>query len=97
MQTIFLKEEECYCQLDKFYANVAKHLGYDVPYGDEKHTFDCRKICITPSAYQKIKEIFRRECTSLLFYAKMSLHCETQCGGNCLCVSGNKKYLLIMA
>ena len=56
MQTIFLKEEECYCQLDKFYANVAKHLGYDVPYGDEKHTFDCRKICITPSAYQKIKE-----------------------------------------
>lgn len=42
-------------------------------------------------------EIFRRECTSLLFYAKMSLHCETQCGENCLCVSGNKKNLLIMA
>lgn len=34
MQTIFLKEEECYCPLDKFYANVAKHLGYDVPYDD---------------------------------------------------------------
>ena len=27
----------------------------------------------------------------------MSLHCETQCGENCLCVSGNKKNLLIMA
>ena len=60
MQTIFLKEEECYCPLDKFYANVAKHLGYDVPYDDEKHTFDCRKICITPSAYQKIKEFYKQ-------------------------------------
>lgn len=30
MQTIFLKEEECYCPLDKFYANVAKYLGYDI-------------------------------------------------------------------
>lgn len=60
MQTIFLKEEECYCPLDKFYANVAKHLGYDVPYDDEKHKFDCRKICITPSVYQKIKEYYKQ-------------------------------------
>lgn len=60
MQTIFLKEEECYCPLDKFYANVAKNLGYDIPYDDEKHTFDCRKICITPSVYQKIKECYKQ-------------------------------------
>lgn len=34
MQTIFLKEEECYCPLDKFYANVAKYLGYELKKGD---------------------------------------------------------------
>ena len=56
MQTIFLKEEECYCPLDKFYANVAKYLGYDIPYDDEKHTFDCRKICITPSVQQMFND-----------------------------------------
>lgn len=44
----------------EFYANVAKHLGYDVPYDDEKHKFDCRKICITPSVYQKIKECYKQ-------------------------------------
>lgn len=76
MQTIFLKEEECYCQLDKFYANVAKHLGYDAPYGDEKHTFDCRKICITPSAYQKIKEFYKQRFNdSELTVAMLFLAC----------------------
>ena len=55
------------------------------------------RILAKRAIFLKSLEIFRRECTSLLFYAKMSLHCETQCGENCLCVSGNKKNLLIMA
>lgn len=76
MQTIFLKEEECYCPLDKFYANVAKHLGYDVPYDDEKHKFDCRKICITPSVYQKIKECYKQRFNdSELTVAMLFLAC----------------------
>lgn len=61
MQPIFLTEEECYCPLDQFYTNVAKHLGYDIPYDDKKHKFDCRKICITPSVFSKIKEWHIRE------------------------------------
>ena len=60
IQPVFLTEKECYCELDQFYANVSKHLGYDIPPDDEKHTFDCRKICITPSVYQKIKEYYKQ-------------------------------------
>ena len=44
MQTIFLKEEECYCPLDKFYANVLQNVkkmaigqidGYELKKGSQ--------------------------------------------------------------
>lgn len=58
---ILLTEEECYCELDEFYARVAQHLGYDISYNDEKHKFDCRKIRITPSVFSKIKQYYMKE------------------------------------
>lgn len=76
MQPVFLTEEECYCELDQFYANVSKHLGYDIPYDDEKHKFDCRKICITRSAYQKIKDYYKQNFNdSELTVAMLFLAC----------------------
>ena len=59
--SIFLSEQECYCEIDQFYTNVAKHLGYDIPYDDDIHKFNCTKICITPSIFSKIKEYYMRE------------------------------------
>lgn len=60
--TVYLTEKECYCELDEFYTNVAKHLGYDdIPPEDDVHKFDCIKICITPSIFSKIKECYMKE------------------------------------
>lgn len=62
MQPIFLTEEECYCELDQFYANVAKHLGYDnISPENDTYKFNCTKICITPSIFEKIKECYMRK------------------------------------
>ena len=54
-------------------------------------------IKVAEAVSKKFRNFLGESVHLSFFYAKMSLHCETQCGGNCLCVSGNKKYLLIMA
>ncbi len=52
-----LRAEDCYCDLDAFYGNVAKVLGISVT---GKTRFDCRKICVTKSV-QDVLWLYYRE------------------------------------
>lgn len=73
----FLTEEECYCALDEFYARVAEKIGYGyVSEDDASCKFDCRKICVTPSVYEKIKSYYMSEMgISNLFVATIFAVC----------------------
>lgn len=43
-KTVRLKKEDCYCDLTKFYENVARKIPVGIT---DKTCFDCRKICVT--------------------------------------------------
>lgn len=47
----FLTKEECEVNLNDFYENAARTVGYAVT---DKTRFDCRKICITASIMEAL-------------------------------------------
>lgn len=53
-----LREDDCYCDLDTFYENVAKSLGIPVT---GKTRFDCRKICVTKSVQKALWSFYREK------------------------------------
>lgn len=92
MIPIFLTEEECYCELDEFYARIAEKMGYEyISENDTHYGFDCRKICITPSVYEKIKSYYTTENNdSSLTVAMIFLACGPKVTVKEL---SNKKYI----
>lgn len=57
-KTIFLKREDCYCNLIIFYENVAKKLSFKVT---DETEFDCRKICVTKPVQETIWAYYREQ------------------------------------
>lgn len=55
---IFLKKEDCYCDLTTFYVNVAKKLSANVT---DDVIYDCRKVCVTKSVENLIWSYYEEQ------------------------------------
>lgn len=58
MVRIQLKKEDCYCDLDTFYGNVALKAGIHT---EESTIFDCRKICVSQAVASEISDYYKQE------------------------------------
>lgn len=58
IKTVSLKKEDCYCDLDTFYENVARKISVRTT---DKTKFDCRKICVTKAVQEVLWSYYREE------------------------------------
>lgn len=57
-KNVILEKEDCYCDLDKFYSNVAEKMRADI---SSETMFDCRKICVTKQVQDELWKYQREE------------------------------------
>lgn len=55
---IVLEKEDCYCDLDTFYSNVAEKMSADI---SPETMFDCRKICVTKQVQDELWKYQKEE------------------------------------
>lgn len=58
VKSVQLRKEDCYCDLTKFYENVARKIPAEIT---DKTCFDCRKICVTKSVQEALWSYYRDE------------------------------------
>jgi hypothetical protein len=58
VKSVQLRKEDCYCDLTKFYENVARKIPAEMT---DKTCFDCRKICVTKSVQEALWSYYRDE------------------------------------
>lgn len=58
VKSVQLRKEDYYCDLTKFYENVARKIPAEIT---DKTCFDCRKICVTKSVQEALWSYYRDE------------------------------------